>query len=301
MVDFVIIGAQKCGSSYIHNVIREHPEVYSPGEEIPFLEDPDFHNNGLEKIAACFRGISPKLKWGVKRPNYLAKEEVPKRIYNHLDQPKLIAILRNPIERFISAYYHYINTGFIPPVEINKGIKKISGRKWKNKYPRAIELFEFGLYHKGLKRYFELFNSNDILILLYDDLITDKLKVIKRGYRFLDIEKNFIPNKNLNKKPQKVIYSINRLKLLKIKNRFQYNYSKDRMRYFKKENLNKKDKIALKTINTLDNILFRYTKSHTKPALEPDTYKLLKNYYRADIEKLSKLIGKNLNYWIDEY
>ena len=122
-LDFMIIGAQKSCSSYVHFCLLDHPEVYIPEEEIPYFENPDYENKDLTKIK--LDSCKEYKMIGIKRLNYLGEDEVPKRIFKNNPKIKLIAILRNPIERAISAYFHNIKYGFIPVINLEKGLLKI--------------------------------------------------------------------------------------------------------------------------------------------------------------------------------
>jgi hypothetical protein len=122
--NFVIIGAQKSASTFLQVCLSDHPNVFLPNGETPFFESPDYEQSNVSDLERIFEKRSEK-RIGIKRPNYIGKPEVPKRIEFHLPHAKLIAVLRNPIDRAISAYYHNINYGFIPPINVENGIRKI--------------------------------------------------------------------------------------------------------------------------------------------------------------------------------
>ena len=151
MIDFIIIGGQKCGSTYLQNIISDHPAVNMIPGETPYFENPDYDQYGKDALDILPKKIS--MLTGCKRPTYLSKAEVPSRIHSYNSEAKIIVILRNRIDRFKSAYFHYMNQGFIPIKPINKGIINLLDGSWKDKYPRSSEILEFGLYYEGLKRY----------------------------------------------------------------------------------------------------------------------------------------------------
>jgi len=154
--NFVIIGAQKSATTFVQHCLSEHPEVYIPKAEIPFFETPDFEQHSLAALERLFDGRREK-RLGIKRPTYIGRPEVPGRITKHLPNAKLIAILRNPIHRAISAYYHNINYGFIPVVDVEEGMRNILNSVYDYKYKRAREIIEFGFYSKYLKMYGHFF------------------------------------------------------------------------------------------------------------------------------------------------
>ena len=73
--NFVIIGAQKSGSTFALRCLGEHPEVFMPTGETRFFEDPEYLRHDISDLEAIFRDASHKKALGIKRPDYLAKPE----------------------------------------------------------------------------------------------------------------------------------------------------------------------------------------------------------------------------------
>ena len=164
--DFMIIGAQKSASTYIQQCIAEHPEVYLKKGETALFEEKYNFNKKFEDFKNTFaKGINKKA-YGIKRPNYLAIDNVPGRIANHIPGIKLIVVLRNPVDRALSAYYHYMRYGFIPVFPIHEGLPKLIRGEYKQKYPRSKEIINFGFYYNHISRYLQYFNDNQLLIIL---------------------------------------------------------------------------------------------------------------------------------------
>lgn len=297
-LDFIIIGGQKCGSTYLHAVINQHPEIEMLPGECPHFESPDYENNGMTKLKSSLNSLNQNKLLGIKRPNYLCKNEVINRINKVNEKIKLIVILRNPIERFKSAYFHNMNYSFSPIIELNKGIDKLLSGRLRKTYPRTDELIEFGYYSQNLKKYKELYDDR-LLILFYDDLKKNKLDVIKKCYSFLGVDNSFIPHESyLNSKPQKVNYSLNRTRLLSKKNKFQYKYNKNKTRLTEKKQSNF-DKLICKSIDNIDRKIFnKYLINTKKPEFTKASLQKLKNIYKDDIKELEELCDVNLSHWL---
>jgi len=151
--NFVIIGAQKFASTFLQICLNDHPDIYLPHGETSFFESPDYEESEIRKFERIFNKRSEKCL-GIKRPNYIGKPEVPKRIASHLPNAKLIAVQRNPIDRAISAYYHNINYGFVLPIDVEIGMRKlISDASFAEIYKRSSKIIEFGYYYKYLSKY----------------------------------------------------------------------------------------------------------------------------------------------------
>lgn len=105
IIDFMVIGAQKSGTTSLHEVIGRHPEIFTPsGKEHPIFSnmhtDLDSIKLELEKIFAKSNGLLR----GKVSPQYLANPIVAERIFALSPNVKLIVVIRDPVER---AYSHY--------------------------------------------------------------------------------------------------------------------------------------------------------------------------------------------------
>lgn len=292
---FVIIGAQKSASTFIQACLAEHPDIYLPPEETPFFESPDYENSEMRELESIFEERTEKCL-GIKRPNYIGKMEVPARIQKHLPDAKLIAVLRNPIDRAISAYFHNINNGFVPPLDVEIGMRKlILEPSFSSENKRSSEIIEFGYYHKYLTKYGQYINNNQLLIFLYEDIVSNPLESIRRSYEFLGLSQDFTP-KSLRSRPQKVLYNLTRLKLIRHRNRFMYDYNEDRTRLFTKK-MTLIEKIFAKSLTLLDRKILSRLIPNNKPKIGLELHNMLYDLYAHDIESLENLISRDLSAW----
>ena len=291
--DFVIIGAQKSASTFIHNWISEHPDAFMLHGEIPIFESPDYENSSMELFYKSFSNCNEKIV-GFKRPNYLGRSEVPERIYNNLPDAKLIAVLRNPIDRAISACYHNINYGFLPVENPDVLLNKIFKGEDIVGYPRANEIIEFGLYHKYLEMYQNYYESGKLLIVNHDDIKKDSRNEVKKIYSYLGIDSNFVA-KSLKSRPQSVIYNLNRLRFLRLRNRIIYRYNSSRTRLTKRRGFILK--IVRGLFDKFDSLVLSKIFKNEKDQISNDTLVLIQNAYKNDIQNLEKKYGLNLDTW----
>lgn len=66
---FIVVGAQKAGTSVIQLALREHPGIFMPGAEPPFFENPDYKHYTLADLESLFEGVPNNVVCGTKRPN----------------------------------------------------------------------------------------------------------------------------------------------------------------------------------------------------------------------------------------
>ncbi|HWT03683.1 MAG TPA: sulfotransferase [Pyrinomonadaceae bacterium] len=293
--NFLIIGAQKSASTFIHVCLAEHPEVFMPLSEIPYFEDPEFQQIKREEFEQLFSRVSGEKAVGIKRPNYLAKPEVPARIKEMVPEAKLIAVLRNPVQRAVSAYFHYVNNGFIQPAPLEKSLTRLLDGEYRKSFPKAEEILEYGLYHKHLERYLSFFDRERILVLFQDEIAKDNLAQLQRAYRFLEIDDSYVP-RQLNDRPQAVVYSIPRLKILRLRNERLYDYNSERTRLYIREQ-SRLDRAVCRTIDRLDRHFLSRVFGNEKPALGEELRRRLHEFYAGDVGRLEELLGVNLERW----
>ena len=295
---FAVIGGQKCGSTFIQHALNVHPQVDMIEGECPVFETPDYEDGGMDLLQKEIQILDSKKVLGLKRPNYFTKIEVPDRLYEYNPEMKLILLLRNPMERFRSAYFHVMKSGMGPAIEFNRGILGILSNKYLTKYPRTSEILEFGHYSKYLSRYSELFGDN-LLVLLYDDLKSDSKSIIQEAYRFIGVSDNFFPHGIMDKRPQQVNYSIPSIRFLRLRNSFFYKYSADRKR-LKIKDQNLLENLFNKFIVFTNQLLFSRKKMKQKPKFKAESFDLLINEYEKDIRFVEEFLGRDLSHWRDK-
>ena len=181
MIDFIGIGAQKSGTSWVYACLYEHPEICAPMKEIHFFSRPRFEKGRVwyeSHFKKCERGT----KMGEFSTSYLYSEEAPARIKSQYPDVKIIAILRNPITRAYSQYRNAIKAGEIP--------ESLSFERFIIQEKSVIAQ---GKYAEQLKRYYALFPPEHILTLVYEDIEKDPLAFMKRIYTFIGIDASFVP------------------------------------------------------------------------------------------------------------
>ena len=293
--NFVIIGAQKSASSFLHLCLNDHPDIYLPDEEISFFESPDYEQSDVADLGDIFANRTERLL-GIKRPSYIGKPEVPARVVSILPNAKLIAVLMNPIDRAMSAYYHNIAYGFIPAMRAERGMRKlISDTTFLQRYKRATEIIEFGLYYKYLSQYANYNEDGRLLVLLHEDIISDPLGSIRNAYRYLDVDDTFTPP-SLNVHPQKVLYNITRLRFMRLRNRFLYSYNSDRTRLFQKK-MTSRDVFINDKFVQFDRKFLSKIFHDRKPVLSAKFRNDLYGIFSSDIAALEDFLQKDLSLW----
>ena len=117
-----------------------------------------------KKLETLLNGFAHKRRWGIKRPNYLYSHETARLIYKHNPEAKIFIVMRNPIERAVSAYFHLLVNAQIPALEIETGMKKILDGAHSLDWPMAYTILSYGKYSIHLENYTRLFPKDQVFI-----------------------------------------------------------------------------------------------------------------------------------------
>ena len=109
--DFLVVGAMKAGSTTIMDYLVTHQEVGIPNEEINYFDKDSNFEKGVDWYAKWFKSFSDYRIVGEKTPAYCYDLKSVKRIYLQNPDMKLVWILRDPVKRTYSNYWHYIRIG----------------------------------------------------------------------------------------------------------------------------------------------------------------------------------------------
>lgn len=174
--DFIGLGAQRSGTSWIYACLFEHPEIYMPIKEVHFFSRERNWSKGREWYEAIFKDYREGLKAGEFSTSYLADQSTPERIFINYPQTKLIVSLRNPVDRAYSNYVNDIMAGTIKAeVSFVEALKN---------HPEYIDN---GRYAAHLKNYLKYFNKDQILVLIYEESLIEPMAFIKKIYDFVGV------------------------------------------------------------------------------------------------------------------
>jgi len=289
-IDFIGIGAPRSGTTWLSSVLSEHPEIcFSKTKELDFFNAEHFYwaknwtqkykKLGFKWYESQFSHFKKKQKRGEYSVFYIFDKEAPRMIKEFFPDVKLILSFRNPTEAVYSHYlYHRLDLD-LPDFE--KMLTK--------KHP----FLKYGFYSGYLENYYKYFDRNSIMIILYDEIKNNPELLIRKLYRFLDVNDEFTPN-CINEviNPVGVKQAIEAKMYFNIRNKIRKKIREGLGRFpFVKKNLVKIDNIMKK-------ILFK-TGKRKKVTLEiPLNIRMkLDKIYREEINKLEKLINRDLLIW----
>ena len=186
--DFLCLGTQKGGTTTLHRLLGQHPEVYLPAcKEVHFFDQN--YSAGEHWYREHFQEAQSAQRCGDITPFYLFHPDVPGRIHQHLPNARLIVLLRDPVERAISQVFHAQRLGF-EPLPVDEALAAEQGRLATGD-PYSFQKHTYlsrSLYLEQLDRYEALFPSEQLLILRSEDLFSTPERIWEQLLSFLQLK-----------------------------------------------------------------------------------------------------------------
>ena len=284
-IDFLVIGAQKSGTTAFFKYLTEHPQIFMPAEkEVEFFQNDRKFKNGRQWYYNAYFGKAPESKHkGEASTLYMMYSCVPERIHSFYPGVKLIAVLRDPVER---AYSHY-------RMAVRRGIEKRSfhecvvdgirkGPKPDKDVCHNSDYIMFGEYGRILQNYLRWFTKDQLLVIFSEDLVREPKADVQRTYRFLGVAEDFVPV-NLGRKYH--VSGEQRIPGLT-------EWVRARVESLKRQKLARK---FVRRINFEAFIFWLETEFNVKAKksdrVAPETAALLVKYYAPDVALLESTLG----------
>ncbi len=289
-IDFLCVGAEKSGTTWIAEMLRRHPQIFIPSQKElhyfnrKFVEDPSLDNYHFDKpvewYLSFFRDAKPVQIKGEICPSYLWDEFAPTRIYEFNNKLKIFMILRDPVERTLSGYRFFVQKGIIPGKNLQQDLLRYA--------PLTLHR---STYFKQVERFVRLFPREQIRVYFFDDLRKDPANFLKNVESFLGVFE-WVPedvNNLVNVTGEPISKTLNRILF----------YSRRLARHYLPP-------IAFewaRQIGLADKLekIRQSNRSRKHPsekhALDEKTRQWLQEYFRSDIEQLEELLGVDLSAW----
>ncbi len=206
---FIIFGAPRCGTTSLYNYLIEHPAIVPAlSKEIGFFELNYY--KGISWYKLFFPTFLSKFQikkefrnefiTGEATANYIHHPCVAERIKKNLPNVKLIVLLRNPVDRAYSQYYKLVKLGreelsFEDAIAIEpERIKGETEKMIQNDDYYSLKYHNFsylsgGIYVDKLKKWFEIFPKEQILVLRSEDLYEKPSLIYETTLEYLNLRK----------------------------------------------------------------------------------------------------------------
>jgi len=294
-VNLFIVGAAKSGTTSLYHYLNQHPDIYMcPVKEPHFFADVEnslkemhekpipgktYHTRVIrdQEIYHSLYEEGEHFKYrGEASPSYLWDKNAAKRIYHYNPKAKIIAVLRDPVERAYSHYRMAYELGLEDEEDFYVALKREHNRKKDNVWGKDHLYIELGFYYKQLHRYATIFPKKQIKVINSEFLKTDTFDCYTEILSFLNLnimqrERIVLQKKN---EAQKVRYDwVRKLRVSKL-------------RYFLKMLL------GSRLLSRVKNCFYKEVEK-SKNEMNHKSISLLKNVYKEDLHKLNKKFNIN--------
>lgn len=194
--DFLCVGAQRAGTTHLHDLLRLHPDVHMPAvKEVQYFS---LHaHQPLRWYASWFAGAAPRQRVGDVTPYYLFHPRVPAAIAAALPDARLIVLLRDPMSRALSGYFHARRHG-MEPLDIEAAFaaedERLRHAEERLLDPRARHrshqwhsYLARSRYEVQLDRYLALFPASRLLVERSEDFFANPRRTWERVQTFLGL------------------------------------------------------------------------------------------------------------------
>ncbi len=190
---FFIVGGQRCGTTFIYNLLEQHPSICMARPSLPhpkyFVNKKKQEINTKEYFSKYFKHFKQNhTAYGEVSTSYYEREESANLIFSTFPKCKIIFILRNPVDRAISNYYYNVNNGIeYRSIEDALAIDNVVPDY--NQSTFSVNPFDYlgrSYYYKFLKIYLKYFPKNQIKIIYFQNLISNSFE-LQELYSFLNV------------------------------------------------------------------------------------------------------------------
>lgn len=201
--DFFLVGNAKGGTTALYEMLRQHPDIYMPGDKEPWFFASELHDRTpprpggtpktLEEYASLFEEALPGQRVGEASVMYLWSQTAARAIHEVCPDAKIIAILREPAAFLYSLHMQFTQDYVETQVEFRSALaleaERRAGRQIppRTYWPKALLYSDHVRYVAQLQRYRELFPAANVLPLIYDDFRRDNEATVRQVLSFLEV------------------------------------------------------------------------------------------------------------------
>jgi len=290
-IDFLIIGAQKSGTTTLYDWLAQHSDIFLPKtKEILYFAKDDFYKRGDAYLNVFYREYNGEELVGGAYVHLMYFPYTADRIHKYNPRMKCIVLLRNPVDRAYSAYWFARRNGWERMKTIEDALREEDRRK-AGKYKEQAELtyLSHGLYADQLQKYLSVFGEDRIKVVLTDEFRSSTEETMDGILRFLGLASSAAEldlRLDSNRASTAIIPWVHSLILShdtwykRLAREIVTDYAR-----------------ALFRENIMVRILAMNAKAYVYPPMAPETRKAMVEYFKPHNERLEKMIGKDLRSW----
>lgn len=209
--NFFVIGAPKCGTTSMYEYLALHPQVYMSPVKEPryFAPDRPFdaaqlpglnYGAGIDRYLSLFAGAGSAIRLGEASVQYLYSKVAPKLIQHFQPQASIVVMLRNPVDLIHSLHGDFVGLGYEDIEDLAEALaaepERLRGRRLPPRAagPRHLQYRARGCFGKHLHRWFKIFGTSRIHVILLEDMLRDPSVVYRDLLDFLAVDSSVEPS-----------------------------------------------------------------------------------------------------------
>jgi hypothetical protein len=202
--DFFLVGNAKGGTTALYHMLRQHPDIYMPGDKEPWFFASELHDRTpprpggtpktLEEYSSLFEEALPGQCVGEASVMYLWSQTAAGAIFEACPDAKIIAILREPATFLYSLHMQFTQDYVETEAEFRDALaletERRAGRQIpaRTYWPKALLYSDHVRYVAQLQRYRDLFPAANVLPLIYEDFRRDNQATVRQVLSFLEVD-----------------------------------------------------------------------------------------------------------------
>jgi len=270
-IDFVIIGAAKSATTWLQTQLQSDPDVYMPDPELHYFSR-EYHRGQDWYLSHFDDEISVGKTVGEKSNSYLYAPGAADRLHRDLPQVKLIAQLRNPVERAYSSYCMLFRRGEVG-ADIDAYLNPSLGEH--------LQIVGSGNFASHLQSFIDLYGREKLLILFFEGVMQAPQEQMARVRAHLGLLPRGLAPEGRDKVKDKTA------PLVPSGLRHRFGWLKPIVRPLR----------GTTAFEAARGVIARKTEY---PPFTDDLRKRLNDYYRPSIETLEQMSGQSLQHWYEK-
>jgi hypothetical protein len=218
--NFFIVGKPKAGTTALHYLLAQHPDIFMSSYKEPHHFHPEHVQAGLDrkrgisglpykdrdKYLELFEDVTNEKIIGESSTGYLYSKHAAREIARFNPDAKILMVLREPVDFMHSFHSQLLRSAnenepdFRTALELEESRKNGANIPYTATYPENLLYVDQARYANQVKRFFDAFDSSSIKVVIYEDLRADNLRIFREILEFLDVDSEFTPNfRDVNK------------------------------------------------------------------------------------------------------
>ena len=205
--DFFVVGHAKSGTTALHQMLKQHPQIFMPDFKEPRYFATDMPSTfrarpsgrlrkSYEDYLALFEDAAPGQRVGESSVDYIWSQTAPELLALARPDARIVTIFREPASLVRSIHLELLQLGLENHKSLRKALalepERKAGRGLPRRgvasFPHVLVYTERVRYVQQLRRYRELFGEERVLVVIYDDYRRENEATLRRLQRFLEVE-----------------------------------------------------------------------------------------------------------------